>query len=238
VLDKLPSAPLWRVRLKGLDRDLEDLAGCLQGGSRVIKQDGAYFLESELLNDTPVSSPTEAFQQAKELLRIISSVARVRRCIAEPVEPTALYWKDSSGAWGRILSDTVTLTFYSNTLRLSTPSVFERSVELALRDEQVRMNLDDFLSEWDFPRLRRIAELIFIDVGTGDVKRGVQEVVDRGWASAQECALFRETVNYGDGKALGAHSRLKRSPGQNPMNIIQAGEFLGGVLAKWIESKI
>jgi hypothetical protein len=218
---------------------LEDLAECLQGSTRVFKEDGAYFLESELLSELldDGSSPT-LYQQAKDFLRVISGVERVRRAIAEPVELNALYWKDSGTTWGQVLGDTVTLTFFSNIVRLSDSGVFERSVELALGDEQVRMNLNDFLGEWDFPRLRRIAESIFIDVGAGDVKRGVQEVIDRGWVSAQDCALFRDTVNYGDGKTLGAHSRLKRSPVQNPMNIIQAGEFLGGIFAKWIESKI
>jgi hypothetical protein len=234
--EKEPPSPPWRARLKGLKDDLEDLATCLQGNIRVFQQDGAHFLESELLNSA--SNPNEAHQRAKELLRVISSVERVRRSIAKPVEVTGIYWNNPNGTWGRMLVASSTFTVFDGIVRLSAPTVFERSVELALRDEGVRINLDDFCGEWDFPRLRRIAELIFLDVGAGDVKRGVQEVVSRGWAFAQDCARFRDTVNYGDGKALGAHSHARRSHGQNPMNVSEAGDFLRGVLARWVESRI
>jgi hypothetical protein len=62
--------------------------------------------------------------------------------------------------------------------------------------------------------------------------------VRRGWASETDCGLFWETVNYGDPKSPGAQSVLTRGPGKNPKNVIEAGEFLSDLIAKWLESKM
>lgn len=229
-------APPWRVRLKGEDADLKDLVNCLQGKTRVVHEGGAYFLESEVLDN--LSTPQEVVQESRDLLKAISAVMRVRRSTAMPIELTGVYWKLSSGSWGFLLVTSKEVIVYSSAVCLVGPGVFERGVEVALRDDTVRINLNDFLGEWDFPRLRRIAEAFLLDLGTGDIRRGLREVVTRQWASDQDCAIFWESVNYGDRKSPGAHSHLRRAASQNPMNRIEAGEFLRGLLAKWIESKI
>jgi hypothetical protein len=73
--------PPWRVRLQGVDADLKDLASCVkQGPVRVFQEDHEYFLESKALDD--VQNSTDALQKARELVKVISSVARVRRSIA------------------------------------------------------------------------------------------------------------------------------------------------------------
>jgi hypothetical protein len=224
----------WRIRLKGLDADISDLMSCLQGRSRIIQQDRLYYLESEILNSSDLNETT---QTAGHLLRVISSLARVRRSIAQPVELGAVCWRDPSGFWRQVLMAGEKITVYSNVVRLSDMGLFDRCVEVALRDENIRMNLEDFLGEWDFPRLRRIGEFMLLDLGAGDVKKGLQELVKRNWASDQQCALFWETVNHGDRQSLGAHSQLRRGPGKTTMNVIEAGEFLRDLLAKWVESK-
>jgi hypothetical protein len=95
-----------------------------------------------------------------------------------------------------------------------------------------------FLGEWDFPRLRRVGETMLLDLGQGDILKGVQEVVNRGWTPRTDCKRFWDTVNHGDPRSLGAHSKLRRVPGNNPMNVIQAGEFLRDLIAKRLESKM
>jgi hypothetical protein len=160
-------------------------------------------------------------------------VARVRRSIAKPIGFARLEWKDSSGAWRQTVSAVFSLAVYNNVTRLTAPGLFERCVDLALKDDRVRSNLNDLLCEWDFPRLRRIGETVLLDLGGGDVRKGAQEVVKRGWASQQDCELFQETVNFGDTKLPGAHSALRRDPREKPMNLINAGEFLSDLIAKW-----
>jgi hypothetical protein len=103
---------------------------------------------------------------------------------------------------------------YSNITRLTATGIFGRCVDLALKDYRIRSNLNDLLGEWDFPRLRRIGETLLIDLGGGDKRKGLQEVVRRGWASETDCDLFWETVNHGDTKSLGAHSALAFSRGK------------------------
>ena len=155
-------APQYRIRLEGLAADLEDLASCLKGKTRVIRQNEAYFLESEILDN--IADPAEIREKAHELLRVVSGVARVRRSIAKPVTPTAILWKDKNGSWRQTLTATDSLTVYSHVAQLTAPGLFDGTLELALRDETVRMNLDDFLGDWDFPRLRRIGEAVLFDL--------------------------------------------------------------------------
>jgi hypothetical protein len=123
---------------------------------------------------------------------------------------------------------------------LEGPDVSERSLELAEANEIVSTNLVDFLGEWDFSRLRRIADSILIDLGGGDKKKGVAELLRLGWATQQECARVDGSLNFGDRDFHGAHSRLELAPNQNksPMNLVEVAEFVRGLLARWIESKI
>jgi hypothetical protein len=44
-------------------------------------------------------------------------------------------------------------------------NISEQILALAATDEKVRMNLIDFLGEWDFSRLRRITRGILVDLG-------------------------------------------------------------------------
>jgi hypothetical protein len=229
-------APPWRVRLRGEEADLNDVANCLQGRTRIICEQGVYFLESEILDN--LATLDEVFRESRDLLKTISGLTRVRRSIAKPIEATGVCWKDSSGGRGWILTASEEIIVYSGVVRLAGPGVFGHCVEVALRDDMVRSNLDDFLGEWDFPRLRRIGESLLLELGAGDIRRGLREVISRQWASDDDCATFWDSVNYGDRKSPGAHSQLRRAANQNPMNRIVAGEFLRGLLAKWIESKI
>jgi len=240
MLENPKPVPPWRIRLEGSDADLKDLASCMtKGQTRVVQQDGAYFLESEVLDD--LQEPAAVPGKARELLKVISSVARVRRSMAKPIGFAALRWKDSNGIWHQTVTGSYTIRTYSNITRLTASGTFERCVELALKDDLVRTNLNDLLGEWDFPRLRRIGETILLDLGGGDTRKGVQEVVKRDWASKTDCDLFWQTVNHGDTKSPGAHSEFRefrRAPGNNLMNVVQAGEFLSDVIAKWLESKL
>jgi hypothetical protein len=229
--------PPWRVHLQGSDADLKDLTSCLRSGrTRVFQQDGVFFLESEILDE--IRDPAALPNGVRELLQTISSVARVRRSIAKPIGIANIRWKGLSGTWHRILTASDTLIVYGNTISLTASGIFQRCVELALENDLVRGNLNDFLGEWDFPRLRRVGETMLLDLGRGDILKGVQEVVNRGWTSRTDCELFWDTVNHGDPRSLGAHSKLRRAPGNNPMNVIQAGEFLRDLIAKWLESKM
>jgi hypothetical protein len=228
--------PPWRVRLSGADADLNDLSGCLKGTIRVGHDEIAYFLESDYLNTLP--NPSAVSDAARQLLKIVSSVARVRRSVATAVKPTGVWWKSPDGNWVRNLFATDQIIVYDGTVRLADPSLFEASVKLAFRNETVRTNLSDFLGEWDFPRLRRVGETILLDLGGGDKKVGLRDLLGRGWANEQDCTRFWESVNYGDKRSPGAHSGYNRSSHQNVMNVIEAGEFLRGLLTKWLESKI
>jgi hypothetical protein len=227
----------WSVRLAGSDADLQDLANCLkQGHTHVVKKDGAYFLESLLLDD--LQEPALVSRKARELVNVISCVARVRRSIAKPIEFAGLGWTDSNGIWRQMTNVTLTWNIYNDITRLTEPGIFERCIELTLKNDVVRSTLDDLLEKWDFPRLRRIGETILLDLGNGDTGKGVQEVVKRRWASRADCDLFWQTVNYGDKRSQGAHSQLRGQSRRNPQNVIAAGEFLSDLIAKWLESKI
>jgi hypothetical protein len=95
--------PPWRVRLEGSDVDLKDLASCLQQGQiRIVEQGGSYFLESSVLDE--LQEPSDVSSKARDLVKAISSVARVRRSIAKPIGFAGMGWRDSNGTWRQMVT--------------------------------------------------------------------------------------------------------------------------------------
>jgi hypothetical protein len=102
--------PPWRVHLEGSDADLKDLASCLtNGGTRVVQQDGVYFLESTVLDE--IQEPAALPGKARAILNVISSVARVRRSMAKPIGFATLRWKDSNGIWHQTVTASYRASF-------------------------------------------------------------------------------------------------------------------------------
>jgi len=235
-----PAIPPWRVNLTGDEKDLQDLANeHSMGATRVLQSEGNYFLESHVLDG--LSDPDQVFKEANNLLRLIFGLARVRRFggVASDVEAVSVGWTDGNGNWvSRRLFASKPVWVVPSTCYLEGPAISERCLRLAEENETVRMILIDFLGEWDFSRLRRIADSILIDLG-GDKKKGAAEVLRLGWATQVESAHFDETVNFGRDDLHGAHSRLELAPGQNknPMNLVEAGEFVRKLLARWLALK-
>jgi hypothetical protein len=234
-----PPIPPWRVHLEGEKKDLQDLATEHSlGRIRVLHLEGDYFLESHILDRLP--NPDHVYREAKELLRLIFGLARIRRFEASPVKALSVLWTDGNGNWVcRRLVASEELWVVPSTRYLEGANISERILTLAETNEVVRMNLIDFVGDWDFSRLRRIADSILIDLGGGKKKKGVAEVLRLGWATQAECARFDETVNFGHKELHGAHSALELAAGQNknPLNLVEAAEFLRILLARWLASK-
>lgn len=234
-----PPIPPWRVHLIGAEIDLQDLANEHSlGRTRVLHLEENYFLESDILNG--LSDPNGVYKEANEILRLIFGLARVRRFSASPVEAASVLWTDGKGNWvSRQLFASAKISVVPSTCYLEGPNISERCLELAVADQTVRMILIDFPGEWDFSRLRRIADAILIDLG-GDKKKGAAEVLRLGWATQSECARFDDSVNFGHKDDHGAHSRLELAPSknQNPMHLVEATEFVRKLIALWLASKI
>src|ERR1039457_1716379 len=191
-----PPIPPWRVHLIGAEIDLQDLATEHSHGSiRVLHLEDSYFLESDILNG--LSDPNAVWREAKEILRLIFGLAKVRRFLASPVEAASVQWTDGKGNWvSRMLIASAKISIVPTTRYLEGPDISARCLDLALAGQTVKMILIDFPGEWDFLRLRRIADSILIDVG-GDKKKGAAEVLRLGWATQPECIGFDDSVNFG-----------------------------------------
>ena len=206
------------------------------GRTRVIHFQGEYFIEADALNS--LSDCNRASEKVREILQLIGGLARVRRFSPFDVKAASVLWTDGNGNWvGRMPLATENYWVVPATKYLEGANISEHILTLAETDLVVRMNLMDFLGEWDFCRLRRIVTSILMELG-GE-KKGVADVVRLGWATKPECKGFLKSVNLGSEYYRGAHSPLEH-PGQNknPMPLVAAVEFMRKLLARWIESKI
>jgi hypothetical protein len=235
-----PPIPPWRIQLTGEERDLQDLATEHPSGrTRVIHFQGEYFLEADILNS--LSDPKRASESAQVILKIICGLAKIRRLSASPVKAASVVWTDDSGNWiGRLALPSVHYRIVLGTRYLEGANVSQQVLALAETDEVVRVNLIDFLGERDFSRLRRITRAVLMELGGGDIKRGVAELVRRGWATQPECTRLDEGMNFGDDYYLGAHARQERASyqNQNPISLGMTEEFVRKLLARWLASKI
>lgn len=235
-----PPIPPWRIQLTGEERDLQDLADHhTSGRTRVIHSRGEYFLEADILN--ALSDPKVAAERAQAILNVICGLAKIRSLSALPVKASSVVWTNDNGNWiGRLPLPSVHYRAVMGTRYLKGANVSQQALALAETDKVVRINLMDFLGERDFSRLRRITRSILMDLGRGGIKRGVTEVVGRGWATKSECARLKESMNFGNDYYLGAHARQERAAGknQNPMSLAMTEEFVRKLLDRWITSKI
>lgn len=173
------------------------------------------------------------------LVQLLSGIAKIRKASATPVKPAAVKSRHTDGNWYEAFSAaSISTAAVGGTILFTGASEFEKALNVALRDDIVGHSVSDFLQKWDFAQLRRIRESIKLDLGGNDAKKGVQEVVRRGWASETDLAKFHQTVNFGDDTAPGAHSRLRKpSSVTSPNSLNEAAEFLRKLLEKWILSK-
>ena len=188
-----------------------------------------------------MSDPNRAAESAQVILNIICGLAKIRRLSASPVKATSVVWTDDNGNWiGRLQLPSVHYRAVLGSRYLEGANVSQLVLALAETDEVVRTNLIDFLGERGFSRLRRITRAILMDLGGGDIKSGVGEVVRLGWASPPECTRLYESMNFGNDYYLGAHARQERAShqNQNPMSLAMTEEFVRKLLARWITSKI
>ena len=235
-----PPAPPWRIGLTGADNDLQDLVtqhSTVQ--TRVVHFQGKYFLEANGLNE--LFDPQQVYEKAHGILHIICGLAKVRRYSALPVTAVSVSWTDGKNNWlGLMPFPSVRYRAVPGNRYLEGANISEQILVLAQTNEVARLNLIDFLGEWDFSRLRRITRNIMVDLGGGNVKRGAKEVVRLGWATEAECARFDESSNFGNKTFFGAHSKFELTPGQNhnPLSLVTASEFVRQLLARWLTSKI
>jgi len=181
--------------------------------------------------------PKRVSENAPVILRTICGLAKIRRASALPATAASVVWTDDNGNWvGRLPLPTVHYRIVLGTKYLEGAKISEQILALAETDEVVRVNLIDFNGERDFSRLRRIYRAVLLDLG-GNIKRGVAEVVRRGWATLPECTNFNASVNSGNQYYLGAHAR-RESQNPNPMSLAMSEEFVRKLLAHWIASKI
>jgi hypothetical protein len=235
-----PPRPPWRVQLTGEEIDLQELSvEHSLGQTRVVYVQGEYFLEAEVLDE--LSDWDRAYEKALGILYIICGLAKVRRFWALPVTAASVRWTDGKGNWvGREQLPSVQYRVMPGTRYLEGANISAQILALAATDDTVRTNLIDFLGERDFSRLRRIVDLILLDLGDGDKKKGVAEVIHRGWVDEPECVRLDDSLNFGNRDYLGAHTRLERRPDQNkdPMSLVMAADFVRRLLAQWITSKL
>jgi hypothetical protein len=235
-----PPIPPWRIQLTGEERDLEDLAAQHPSGqTRVIRFQGECFLEADMLN--ALSAPNRVSESAQVILKIICGLAKIRNLSASPVKAVSVVWADDNGNWvGCLPLPSVHYRIVLGTRYLEGADVSQQVLALAETDEVVRINLIDFLRERDFSRLRRITRAILVDLGGGNIERGVEEVVRRSWATSSECNRLDESMNFGNDYYLGAHARQESAThqNQNSVSLAMTEEFVRKLLARWIGSKI
>ena len=207
----------------------------VSGSFSVTSADGEYWLQGKELDEISIVDKVRV--RAEELLSQMNALARVSRVDAAQVKGTYIQGTDEHGNWSRTryLYATVKINVLSS---VEVPLKLTESIlRLAESDKAVRAVVQDLSGERDFATARRIGETILLDVGQGDVLRGVKAIVAVGWVTPTECARFWEAANFGDGKSVGTHSPLRGSPSGGAMGFGEAWDFVRALLGKWLDSK-
>jgi hypothetical protein len=231
----LASGPPWRVRLDGRPSDLTHLMDTVSGSFSVTFAEGDYWLQGRDLDEISVVDKVRV--RAEEMLSQMNALARVSRIDAAQVKGTYVQGTDGDGNWSRTryLYASVKVDVLSS---VKVPlNLTESILRLAESDKAVRAVVQDLSGKRDFATARRIGETVLLDVGRGDVQRGMKAIVAVGWVTPTECARFWRAANFGDGKSVGAHSPLRRVPTGEAMGFGEAWDFVRVLLGKWLDSK-
>ena len=232
-----PTREGWVIELQG-DKtflDFELTHYFRQGSVRVFERENRIYLQADEIDVQPDFRSAE--EQAHKLLRTICGLFGV---VATPdkARPVAAIPRYADGNWGERI-DLVHLELnkgISISFRVPTDRA-QKALALALRDDRVRRALDEFAGEPNFPRLRRVYEMIWTEydltqsnADTKMVKAGLAKEV-------AEFVHFRNTVNRSPEGAV--HSTpFGRPPYPRAMSLEEARSYLRGLLNRWIDTKL
>lgn len=229
----------WKARLKGDSFDLDTLTDLFSEGDPTIAADEeGYFLQSSTLDG--LTEATAVKERADELLDNVNGVARVLDPSYRNVELDGKFDSDSgrsvvieigtATARARV-GAVVVQTGETNTSHPAPRG--PRYVALAAVDADVAEALGYLAASVDPATLFKVYEIIEHDVGSW------REIREAGWASRNEIARFKASVNRPEVSGTDArHARYAGTPPGDPMNQAEARRFLIDLLHRWMDSKL
>src|SRR5260370_6055326 len=119
------------------------------------------------------------FDASNTILKRLSQLALICRAGARPVTGGCVVGTDGSGNWltkSRIRAQFSVRIVSSREL---TPNVLPALLTAADQYSEVRHALADWSSEADFAALRRISDIVILDLEHGDTRAGLQEIQSR-----------------------------------------------------------
>jgi hypothetical protein len=254
----------WKVRLSGSEASLDRLVEAFaEGPHKVTKKEDGYWLTADEL--ATCATGQEVWKRAREIVHWVNRAVAVFEIDFQPVELNGkLVHVDAGGNWQQhmhVVLDhgTILVRAHDVTLEITRadgtvetagidtrrPSFFQALVALQEK-EGPESAVNQALEQWELPKtptsLYKVLEIIRDDQGRhwdvmagrmapliGMAKRQVIDEVDRCWRSLQ------------DSEAVGPdarHARVKGPRHPNPMNLLEATDFVRRLLDAWLRHKI
>jgi hypothetical protein len=230
--------------LEGHQFDLEDLAQLLATGDvRVVRDpdaadDNAYYLTAPEIDNPPEG--TTFYDVAQRLLSHINGIGRVNKADFRPVQLT--------GRYGTPTGQSAVVAAASGELRLKAhvagfvtgpdgqpkpdpPSPWPNRFALAARNADVAEVLEIMGS----PEPPEWADLFKVHEKIQDSIQG--SIPKMGWASQADEDAFGASANRRDvsGRDARHARREKRPPPKRTMTVAQGREYIGDIVAKWLD---
>jgi len=230
----------WEVQIKGNSTDLQELSKSVVGPDlEIINKNEKYYLKS--IRFESLSTPDEVRNDVEELLALINGAAWLAIDARTPLHAVSIARVREDG--GRDFCRD-----YENTLELrdtfsTTHTRSDGTVESRYPADQVpgwiriaQQNPDVAKAfrllgagNLNWVNLYRLYEIIKKDIG------GIEEIVNRGWATKKSLKRFKHTANSPD--AIGddaRHGKQPTKPPKNPMALGEARSLLKLILHNWL----
>jgi hypothetical protein len=234
----------WEIQISGDTRDLKELSKSLVNDElRIIERDGQFYLESTRFEG--LSRSEEVRSVASEMLPILTGATRLALGGRVPLGlgGIARLREDGTREIFLLVSDmihvtgvvTVEIQGSNGTVHVVNPAdKVPDWVNLGLADPKVAKALRLLgTEEHDWVSLYRLYEVIEDDVG------GMQEIVEKGWATKSYIRRFKHTANspaaVGDASR---HGKESTAVSPNPMDLGEARSLVEIILHNWLRSKL
>ena len=234
----------WKVRLVGLNCDLEELARSLVGGSLLLKPDkhNSYYLTCPQFD--ACLSEKDVRDVSKKILPVLNGAMRLALGGNVLLTESEVIEVRSDG------TEVIYLTFvdgiglrssFSLSVADSDGNVIEEIkpadpvpawVKAALVDPAIEKVLRLFGKALNWGDLYRIFEVIHGDIG------GIKKVIELGWLTDAQIELFKRTANHPASAGDDArHGRQITEPPKKPMTMSEARAHIETLIHQWLRSK-
>jgi hypothetical protein len=234
-----------KAHLIGDQLALSQLAMSLTGSDINLTREGdEYLLSSDRFDG--MNNDGEVFREAQKIVDALDAFSHLILNSVDSLRVCAVYQYDSRGGRGvtifpepavvycRVVDPTVTIGRAGGSVEVHHPADPVKELAMMALSCPEAADVCRLLSsgKLDWVNLYRIIEIIAKDVGKLD------EIVDRGWATAASIRSFKHTACSPTAVGLQArHGAERTKPPSKPMSLGKARSLVRSIIEAWLREK-